>query len=400
MPKLTDKIVKGLRPPAKGYALRWDSDVHGFGVRITAAGHVAFILNYRTRANRIRRLTIGEYPAYSTEVARDVAKEHRHTIDGGGDPLADRKAVREAPTFKNLADAYVEEHLPKKRASSAKTDKDAIDKVLLPALGVIKVVDVTFDNINGIHRRITKRGKPYRANRIVALLSKMFALAIKKRWRADNPAKGIERNQEMKRARYLSVVELDRLSKALAAYPDQHTGNAFRLLLLTGARRGEVLSMTWDQIDFENEKWAKPGATTKQKTEHVVPLSAPALQLLAKMQETSDSKYVFPGRGGVGHRADLKKPWPVICRAAGISGLRVHDLRHSHASMLAGAGYSLPVIGALLGHTQPSTTARYAHLADDPLRKATETVGAIVEGAGKAGAEVLELPSKGVKALR
>ena len=111
---------------------------------------------------------------------------------------------------------------------------------------------------------------------------------------------------------------------------------AVKLLMLTGARRGEVLSMTWDQVDFETGKWTKPGASTKQKTEHVVPLSAPALQLLAKMRETSDSKYVFPGRGGVGHRTDLKKPWPAICKAAGISGLRVHDLRHSHASMLAG----------------------------------------------------------------
>ena len=391
MPKLTDKIVKALKPPAKGYALRWDSDVHGFGVRVTAAGSKSFILNYRTHANRIRRLTIAEYPAYSTEVAREVAKEHRHTIDNGGDPLADRKAVREAPTFKDLADAYVEEHLPKKRASSAKTDEDALTKVLLPVLGNLKVADITHDDIDGIHRRITKRGKRYRANRIVALLSKMFALAIKKRWLSDNPAKGIERNQEQKRARYLSVLELDQLSEALAAHPDQRTADAIRLLLFTGARRGEVLSMTWDQIDFETGKWTKPGASTKQKTEHVVPLSAPALQLLAKMRETSDSKYVFPGRGGVGHRTDLKKPWPAICKAAGISGLQVHDLRHSHASMLAGAGYSLPVIGALLGHTQPSTTARYAHLADDRLRKATETVGAIIEGAGTPGAEVVKM---------
>ena len=391
MPKLTDKTVKALRPPARGYALRWDSDVHGFGVRVTAGGSKSFILNYRTHANRIRRLTIAEYPAYSTEVAREVAKKHRHTIDNGGDPLADRKAVREAPTFKDLADAYVEEHLPKKRASSAKTDEDALTKVLLPVLGNLKVADITHDDIDGIHRRITKRGKPYRANRIVALLSKMFALAIKKRWLTDNPAKGIERNQEQKRARYLSVLELDQLSEALAAHPDQRTADAIRLLLFTGARRGEVLSITWDQINFETGKWTKPGASTKQKTEHVVPLSAPALQLLAKMRETSDSKYVFPGRGGVGHRTDLKKPWPAICKAAGISGLRVHDLRHSHASMLAGAGYSLPVIGALLGHTQPSTTARYAHLADDPLRKATETVGAIIEGAGTPGAEVVDI---------
>jgi integrase len=403
MPKLTDRIVKGLKPPTtatriskdgKSYRAsknHWDSDVHGFGIRVTASGCKSFILNYRTRAGRVRQITIGEWPTYSTDVARAAAKEHRYTIDRGGDPAADRKAVREAPTFKDLADKYIEEHLPKKRASSAKTDKEAIDKVLLPALGRHKVADITFDDVNKIHRRITERGKPYRANRVVALLSKMFALAVKNRWLADNPAKGIERNQEKKRARYLTDDELTRLTGALAAHPDQRVANAIRLLLLTGARRGEVLSMTWGQINFEKGIWTKPGATTKQKTEHVVPLSPPAVLLLSTMRQGSTSDYVFPSRDGTGHRVDLKKPWPAICKAAGINGLRVHDLRHSYASFLVSAGLSLPVIGALLGHTQPQTTARYAHLHDDPLRKATERVGALIEGAGKAGAKVVKM---------
>jgi integrase len=155
---------------------------------------------------------------------------------------------------------------------------------------------------------------------------------------------------------------------------------------MTGARSGEVLGARWDQFDLEAGTWTKPGATTKQKTEHIVPLSAPARQLLSEQFATKSrgEVYVFPGRGGVGHRVDLKKPWPAICKAAGIKGLRVHDLRHSYASFLASGGQSLQVIGALLGHTQPSTTARYAHLFDDPLRAATETVGAIVSGVPKA----------------
>jgi integrase len=401
MPKLTDRTVKALKPPAittrisqdgKSYRagkIHWDSDVRGFGCRVTSSGAKSFVLLYRTHTGRLRQITIGKYPAYSTEVARKVAKEHLHIIGKGGDPAADRKAVREAPTFTDLAAFYVDRHWPTKRASSAKIDQQTIDTELLPVLGRRKVSEISFDDIDGIHRKITKRA-PYRANRVVALLSKMFSLAIKKGWRADNPAKGIERNQESKRARYLSNEELIRLTEALAAYPDQHVANAFRLALLTGARRGEILGLTWDQIDFETGTWTKPGATTKQKTEHVVPLSAPALQLLVKMRETSSSKYAFPGRGG-GHRADLKKPWPVICKAAGITGLRVHDLRHGYASFLVSAGLSLPIIGALLGHSQPGTTARYAHLHDDPLRKATETVGAIIEGAGKAGAKVVKL---------
>ena len=144
---------------------------------------------------------------------------------------------------------------------------------------------------------------------------------------------------------------------------------------LTGARRGEVLAATWDQFDLDLGVWTKPGATTKQKTEHRIPLSAPARQLIAELPR--DSEYLFPGRGS-SHRVEIKYAWAAVCKKAGIKGARIHDLRHTYASLLASSGLSLPVIGALLGHTQAQTTLRYAHLLDDPLRKATETVGAIV----------------------
>jgi integrase len=150
------------------------------------------------------------------------------------------------------------------------------------------------------------------------------------------------------------------------------------------------LAARWAQFDLEAGVWVKPGATTKQKTEHEVPLSAAARQLLNQLY-VAGAEYVFPRRRGAGHRVDIKKPWGAICKSANIGGLRIHDLRHSYASMLVSGGQSLPVIGALLGHTQPNTTARYAHLMDDPLRKATETVGAIIDGAGKPGAEVVKL---------
>ena len=175
----------------------------GFGLRVTAAGSMSFIFNYRTRAGRLRRLTIGSPPTYSVEAARDEAKDYDREVRKGRDPLAHRQSERDAPTFTDLADYYIEKHLPKKRPSSAKTDRQTIDKVLLPELGKLKVAEITFDDIEGIHHKITNRA-PDLANRVVALLSKMFSLAIKKRWRADNPAKGIERNQESKRARYLS----------------------------------------------------------------------------------------------------------------------------------------------------------------------------------------------------
>jgi integrase len=210
------------------------------------------------------------------------------------------------------------------------------------------------------------------------MLTKAFALAIKWKLRADNPCRGVERNQEYRRQRYLTVDELTRFTKALKEDADQQAADIFRLLLLTGARRGEVLGATWNQFDLTAGVWTKPAATTKQRNEHRVPLSAPARQLLARLHARNNgSPWLFPGRRDQ-HRRDLKYPWRRICRTAGISGLRIHDLRHSYASTLAGAGVPLLTIGALLGHTLPTTTARYAHLVDDPLRQATERAGAIL----------------------
>ena len=169
----------------------------------------------------------------------------------------------------------------------------------------------------------------------------------------------------------------------LAEWPDQEVANIIRLLLLTGARSGEVLGARWDQFDLEAGTWTKPGATTKQKTEHRIQLSAPAMKLLSMIRETPIRSF-YSLAAAQDHRVDLKKPWPHICKAAKISGVRVHDLRHSYASLLASSGFSLPMIGALLGHTQAQTTARYAHLFDDPLRKATNRVGAIVMATARA----------------
>jgi integrase len=404
LPNLTDKYVATIARPTKGQVIHWDNGhknaVHGFGVKITATGAKAFVFNYRNSAGRLRRIKIGSPPVYTATLARERAKEHRHTVDKGRDPVAERRDARNEPMMADLCKRYLEEHAPTKRASSAAADEMAIRLYILPALKALRLVEVTFDDISKLHRKIG-RDHPVRANRVVALLSKMFNLS--KRWyqrqlptgervpvRSDNPAKGVERNAEGKRKRYLKPDELTRLMIALAGYRDQQAANIVRLLLLTGARSGEVLAARWAQFDLEAGVWVKPGATTKQKTEHEVPLSAAARQLLNQLY-VAGAEYVFPRRRGAGHRVDIKKPWGAICKSANIGGLRIHDLRHSYASMLVSGGQSLPVIGALLGHTQPNTTARYAHLMDDPLRKATETVGAIIDGAGKPGAEVVKL---------
>jgi integrase len=384
--KLTDGIVKKLPAPTTGNRIEYDTEVKGFGCRVTAKGARSFILNYRTRSGLERRYTIGSFPDWQTVAARQEAKEWKRRIDQGADPLEELKQLRGAPTVADLCERYEAEHLPKKRESSAASDRSIIRLHVLPALKHKKVADVTFSDVDALHRKLTVGGTPYRANRMVALLSKMFALAEKWAWipKGSNPVKGIERNQEIKRHRYLSVDELERLIAALAEYPDQQAANMFRLLLLTGARSGEVRAARWEDFDLTTGVWTKPGSTTKQKTLHRVPLSAPARQLLSEILEArgdDGSPYIFPYNGS--YRHELKREWAAICKAAGIEGARIHDLRHSYASILASSGLSLPVIGALLGHTQPSTTQRYAHLFDDPLRAATERVGAIVMGRPK-----------------
>jgi len=238
--KLTDGTVKTLPPPKRGAQIHYDTNVKGFGVRVTAAGHRAFILNYRTRLGRERRYTIGSFPEWKTGAARVEAAELKKLIDRGGDPVGEIRAGREAPTMADLCDRFEAEYLPRKRPSTQKEYRLQIAAEIRPALGRLKLAEVTFADIDALHHRITARA-PYRANRVIALLSRMFSMAIRWRLRADNPCKGIERNQEHKRRRYLSADKLKRLIKALRAHTDQQSANIVRLLLLTGARRGEVL---------------------------------------------------------------------------------------------------------------------------------------------------------------
>ncbi|MER9840318.1 site-specific integrase [Mesorhizobium australicum] len=402
--KLTDAIVKSIEPPAKGNEISYDKEIKGFGVRVTAAGAKSFILNYRTKSGLERRYTIGSFEDWKCAPAREEAKSLKRRIDVGFDPMGELQSARDAKTVADLCDRFEKEHLTKKRDSTARDYKALIKNHILPALKNKKVAEVEFTDIDSLHRKISKTA-PYLANRTVAVLSKMFGLAIKWRWRTDNPAKGIERNDEQKRHRYLSPAELVKLTEALAALYDQQAANIFRLLLLTGARRGEVQAAKWEQFDLTAGVWTKPGSTTKQKTMHRVPLSAPARLLLTQLREKAqeDAVYVFPGRAGADHRVEIKAEWKDLCLAAGIvtaetvgnkivvtPSARIHDLRHTYASVLASAGLSLPIIGALLGHSQPATTARYSHLMDDPLRAATERAGTIVMAKDK-GAEVLNL---------
>lgn len=406
--KLTDTFIRDLPLPSKGNKITYDSEVKGFGVRVTTGGARSFILNYRTRYGRERRYTIGSYPDWKTSAARNEASNLKKLVDVGQDPMEQVDADRAAKSVADLCDRFEAEHLPKCRESTQRDYRAIIKNEIRPALKHVKVAELSFSKVDDLHRAITKRGAPYVANRTIAVMSKMLSLSIKWGWRPDNPAIGVQRNHEEKRHRYLSPKELASLTAALAEHDDQQAANIVRMLLLTGARRGETQAMKWADVDLQAGVWTKPGSTTKQKTVHRVPLSAPARQLLSEIHtaavEASEdrkrphpmSEFVFPGRGGVGSRQEIKRQWAELCKAAGLvqactttdakgrekttitATARLHDLRHTYASVLASAGLSLPIIGALLGHSQPATTARYSHLMDDPLRQATERVGAVV----------------------
>lgn len=429
--RLTDKLVRALPAPTKGATITYDADVPGFGARVTTTGARAFVLNYMS-AGRERRMTIGQFPTWSATAAREEARALRRKVDSGIDPMAEREAQdaaavaeRSAPTMNDLFARYDAEHLPRKSPRAAADDRSMWHRIVLPRLGAVKVADVKHDDIDALHAAVSKT-RPVRANRVVEVVRKAFNMSIRWGWRTDNPASGVHRNQEEKRTRYLSAAEVMKLSEALAAHSERTSANAIKLLMLTGARRGEVLGARWDMFDLETGVWVKPSAHTKQCKEHRVPLSAPTVQVLseilaaatadASVGGTSISPYVFPGHDGE-PITDIKRTWLSVCRKAGLAEqvekrtregkvvmtgkgepemvwqatARIHDLRHTYASILASHGLSLPIIGALLGHTQTQTTARYAHLLDDPLRAATERVGAVVTANTTKSADVVKL---------
>jgi integrase len=394
--RLKDSYVKKAPLPSAGNWVIYDTEVPGFGLRVTAGGSRSFILNYRTRGGKERRYTIGDATNWNVTTARKRAKEIRRKLPDGYDPLADIEMERGAKTVAAMCHRFIEDHLPSLRTRTAADYRGIINREILPALGKLRLVDVKPDDIDGLHRKITRghgehRARPYRANRTAALLSKVFNLAVHRwQWLSVNPVRGLQRNQESKRERYLVNGELQRLSAALAVHEDRQAANIIRMLLLTGARRGEVFAMRWADLNLTDGTWTKPASTTKQKKTHVTPLSAPARQLLAELNKNAEpnAEYVFPGRWG-GHRTEIRRAWRDLCRAADIKGLRVHDIRHSYASQLVSSGFSLPVIGALLGHSTPQTTARYSHLFDEVTRQATERVGAVIAGNGKPSAEIV-----------
>ena len=295
--KLTKSIVEGITPVSEDVVV-WDENLPGFGVRVKVSGLRSYIVQYRCRTTGAsRRMTIGQHgPLLSFDGAKKQARAVLADAMRGRDPAEERRSARKAPTTAELASDYLARHaIPKKRPKSVRDDRAMLQRYVLPGLRSKKVDAVTRRDIESIH--VALKDKPYQANRVLALLSKMFSLAVEWGWRPDNPVKGIERYNEERRDRWLTDDELRRLCAVLDRHPNQRAANAVRLQLLTGARMGEVLNARKDAFDLERGVWTKPSHQTKQKRTEHVPLSAQALALVAAIVGASDpgSPHLFPG---------------------------------------------------------------------------------------------------------
>jgi integrase len=452
----------------------WDAEVKGFGARLypptnrKPKGAASFFLNYRFEGVE-RRFTIGDFGTWTVTAARAEAKERSRQVDRGRDITVEKRERRDAPTVQDLIDRYKTDHLPTKTAKR-KNDELKMLAEIGEHLGLDrKVADVHFGDIEAMHKKITAtdspskrkrylagKGRPVRANRVLAVASKMFALSLLPRvgetkpWRdavQGNPCKGVKKNVEVGKERFYSEIELAAISDALTDVKIGSAADCLRLIMLTGCRPDEAMNAAWVQMDAEPGYWIKRSAHVKQRRDHKLALNPPALELIGRLRKQRDadaaaamdaSPWVFPGQNrpdqplrqiwrvwhGVRERATLalwaqgnekvvaviadlnamlgRNPTADECKAeAGRRGLtlpvglldgRPYDFRHTFASIGASGGLGLPVIGRLLGHTQSRTTQRYAHLADDPLKEATDKIGAVIANAGRPGAEVMRLP--------
>lgn len=393
--KLTDRLAKTSAP-----GIYWDAHPDapkGFLLQVTPGGARTYRLNYRRQADGVeRRITIGSVQEYSKiSEARHKAAELRRAIRDGRDPLGEIEDRRAEPTVSELVQRYTEEIMPRRAPRTQVEYKAMLEGYVLPAIGTKKISAITQTDIERMHRRITDDGKLRRANSVRMVCSILFNQAIAWKLRADNPCRFVKNNAEHGRERFLSPAELQRLIAVLDRWRERRPDSvdAIRTLMLTGSRRGEVLGMRWDQLDLEAGTWSKPASLTKQKRSHRVPLSPEAVDILRRRQAELNAPgevvrlrrddHVFRGGGDGASINRVERDWAVIRAAAGLEDVRLHDLRHNYASVLVSSGLGLPVIGALLGHASPSVTARYAHLADQPLRDATAIVGKIIGGAVK-----------------
>jgi integrase len=402
---ITKRLVDRLLPDAAEFFV-WDGKLAGFGLRMRPSGAMSYVVKYRAgtgRAAPTRRITLGPVGKLTPDEARRLAKATLGSVAHGLDPAALKAAERRASTLKEIADLFLSEHVEAKRKPATVAHyRDLLERIVLPELGTRRAEKVTTADVARLHVRMKDRS--YQANRMLAVVGSLYTFAGKRKLVAIgfNPARGIDKYPEKGRERFLTADELAKLGDALReaetvglpwdADPtkpgakhapraanrrtviDPFAAAAIRLLILTGARLREILKLEWQHVDIDRGLLLLPDSKTGAKS---IILNAPALSVLTGLKRIG--RCVIAGRhAGTEHerpRADLNRPWRSIAKRAGLTGVRIHDLRHTHASFGAGAGLGLPIIGKLLGHARASTTQKYAHLDTDPLRRASEQIG-------------------------
>jgi integrase len=391
--KITKRTVDTTGPAYRDTFI-WDSVVGGFGLKVTPAGRKIYILQYR-HDGRTRRYTIGPHGSpWTPDLARKEALRLMGEVASGADPMESRSAGKKTITMRELCDLYLSEGCATKKPSTLRTDRGRIDRHIVPLLGRKRVRNVKRGDIErflkdvasgktavdvrtGPRGRAIVRGGRGTSSRTLGLLGAIFTFAVSRGFREDNPVRGVKRFRDKSRERFLTEQEYARLGRTLR---EAETSGAFsvsvtsaiRLLILTGARLSEILTLKWEYVDSERKVIRLPDSKTGEKTIH---LSPPALNLLDSLHPTEGNPFVLPGGKADSHLVNLDKPWRRLRALAKLEDVRLHDLRHSYASVGAEQGVGLLAIGKLLGHLKTTTTAKYSHLGADPVKKANDRIG-------------------------
>ena len=385
--RINAKHLEAIAPGESRDVFVWDTELKGFALRIRPNSRRSYILQYRNADGRSRRMKIGDAEVLTPDEARRQAGAALKAVAAGDDPVAERKAKRGShlPNVSDVADRYIKEHAKiHKKPRSAAEDERMVEAYVKPRLGTRRIDHVGREHIAALHRSMVDT--PYMANRVWALLSKMFNVAEEWGLRPEgsNPCRRIKRYPEKSRVRYLTPAELKRFGEAITAAEKEEepkkaitptTALAIRLLVLTGCRLREILNLTWDQVDLEHRVIRLPDSKTGRRA---VSLGAPAVQLLEHAPRYVDSPFVLPGHIHGRPLTTLRPGWGLVIKRGKLPDLRPHDLRHAFASVAAVGGESLLVIGAMLGHTETETTRKYAHLTADPVRDATDRTAAAI----------------------
>jgi integrase len=390
--KLTDRFAATVAPTPGKIERYFDTDKRsprGFLLRVTPAGAKAWALQYRVRdSRRQREVTIGDTKSWPVSEGRKEGHKLRRVVDAGGDPLAAREDRRQAPTVNDLWGRFEVEVLPGLAPRTQAEYRAMWRGWIRPILGEKKAGAIVRADIEKLHRQITESGKERRANAVRTLCSVIFGRAVAWEWADNNPCIGVKGNKEHSRRRYLQDDELERLEATLDEWREKRPDSVeiIEIAMLTGARRGEILSMRWSHLDLTKAVWHQPASQTKQRDWHSPALPRRAVEILERRRAEREARtlvrlreddFVFGGNSKTATNR-FERDWQLIREWAHLDNFRFHDIRHSVASWLISANLNLDVVGQVLGHKKAATSRRYAHLHDAARRTAAEIIGAKV----------------------